>query len=351
AGPWLTMLVARAAARLTRGAATLLAAQRLSAAPKAAFRSVNGLVLAVFLGTAIAGIVPAILSGQQAGGAGSLNPVMRTLFENPIQGSELLGKLRSQPGVAVLPVYDNGKVCGPEDACQVVECADLASFRALGGCSSAAVSVRLSQLFATDNMLTVARILPLVGERSAPASAAGLKLRGLLISAGDPAVRERVRTLMSAYPDASSPRTFGEVARDRAEVYEALERVALAIVVLTLVVAGCGLVVSVGGGLVERRQPFTLLRLAGTPVGTLGRVVLLESALPLLLAAVLAAVAGYGVAGPVVDQLAIRSGPVALPGLGYFLTVGGGLLASLLVILAALPLLRRMTTPDQARFE
>ncbi|MEV1178259.1 hypothetical protein [Nonomuraea sp. NPDC049784] len=35
----------------------------------------------------------------------------------------------------------------------------------------------------------------------------------------------------------------------------------------------------------------------------------------------------------------------------YFASVGGGLAASLLVILTALPLLRRMTAPDNARFE
>ncbi|MET8052886.1 hypothetical protein ABZU75_35345 [Streptosporangium sp. NPDC005286] len=63
AGPWLTMRAARLAARLTRSAVTLLAAQRMAADPKAAFRAVSGLVLAVFIGTAIAGLVPAVLSG------------------------------------------------------------------------------------------------------------------------------------------------------------------------------------------------------------------------------------------------------------------------------------------------
>ena len=83
AGPWLTMRAARQAARLTRSAATLLAAQRMAADPKAAFRAVSGLVLAVFIGTAIAGIVPAVLSGQQAVAGGALNHVLRAQFARP----------------------------------------------------------------------------------------------------------------------------------------------------------------------------------------------------------------------------------------------------------------------------
>jgi hypothetical protein len=109
--------------------------------------------------------------------------------------------------------------------------------------------------------------------------------------------------------------------------------------------------VAAGGGLVERRQPFTLLRLAGTPTRTLAAVVLLESALPLLLAAALAACAGFGVAEPLIDALAMKSTSIAMPGPVYFASLGGGLAASLLVILTTLPLLRRMTTPDNARFE
>ena len=51
---------------------------------------------------------------------------------------------------------------------------------------------------------------------------------------------------------------------------------------LTILVAGCSLAVSIGGGLVDRKRPFTLLRVGGTPLGTLYRVVLLEALLPLV---------------------------------------------------------------------
>ena len=51
-------------------------------------------------------------------------------------------------------------------------------------------------------------------------------------------------------------------------------------VTLTLIVAGCSLAVAVGGGLVDRKRPFTLLRVSGVPVSALSRVVLMEAALP-----------------------------------------------------------------------
>jgi len=42
-----------------------------------------------------------------------------------------------------------------------------------------------------------------------------------------------------------------------------------------------------------------------------------------------------------------------LPGLGhvYYVTIGAGLAVSLLVILATLPLLNRITGPEHVRFE
>ena len=57
AGPWLTMAAARLMARRTSRAGTLIAARRLADDPRAAFRAVSGLVLALFVTTvAVVGI-------------------------------------------------------------------------------------------------------------------------------------------------------------------------------------------------------------------------------------------------------------------------------------------------------
>ncbi len=269
-----------------------------------------------------------------------------------------------------------------------VECAELARFPVLGTCPAGARAVmgNFERVMGLDNPLTVDRILPLSGPSSRPVSTTtGLSLAAVLvrldatnsaatnsteaggteaggIGTGDPgagagrtdadgaATLERVRTLLARY-GADAPMTFAEVAQTRATLFTQVENIALGMVALTLLTGGCSLVVAVGGGLMERRQPFTLLRLAGTPARTLASVVLLESALPLVLAAAVAAAAGFGVAGPLIDGLAMKSASPALPGPVYFATAGAGLAASLLVILMALPLLRHMTAPDNARFE
>ncbi|MFI7643054.1 FtsX-like permease family protein [Nonomuraea sp. NPDC049400] len=366
AGPWLTMLAARLTARLTRGAATLLAAQRLAADPKTAFRSVSGLVLAVFIGTTIAALVPAVVTGQRAVAGGTLNGVLGATFYrpgieglSPRAGADLLARLRAHPGVEVLAIYARADLeqlrpspDGPPPATSVVECSSLARFPVLGQCPAGAQAVmgRFDRVVGADNPLTIDRLLPLAGPASRPASASGLELRAVMVRAGDAATLERLRTLLAGHA-AVAPMTFAEVAQVRADLYTRAESIALAMVALTLVAGGCSLVVAVGGGLVERRQAFTLLRLAGTPTRTLAAVVLLESALPLVLAAVLAAGAGFGVAEPLIGQLAMKGASLAMPGPVYFASLGGGLAASLLVILTALPLLRRMTAPDNARFE
>ncbi|MEU7692932.1 FtsX-like permease family protein [Microbispora hainanensis] len=366
AGPWLTMVAARLAARLTRGGATLLATRRLAADPKTAFRSVSGLVLAVFIGTTIAALVPAVVAGQQKVAGGTLNDVLGARFERPgvsglsqRAGTELLARLRAHPGVEVLPIY--GRVDaekapprpdGPPPRPYVVECAGLALFPVLGRCpeGTRAVAGNFARIIGADNPLTVDRLLPLAGPDSPAASTDGLDLAAVMITTSDTGTLERLRTLLAGYT-VEAPMTFAEVAEVRADLYTRAENIALAMVGLTLVAGACGLVVAAGGGLVERRQPFTLLRLAGTPTRTLAAVVLLESALPLVLAAVLAAAAGFGVAEPLIDALRMKGTSLAMPGPVYFASLGGGLAASLLVILTTLPLLRRMTTPDNARFE
>jgi hypothetical protein len=115
-GPWLTMQAARALARASRGAASLLASRRLADNPKAAFRSVSGLVLAVFVGSLLASIVP-VLNGAQTslgGNAQSLTNVLRVPYSaGPGPGlpskeaARLIGELAGRPGVTVLAVYDD----------------------------------------------------------------------------------------------------------------------------------------------------------------------------------------------------------------------------------------------------
>ena len=402
-GSWLTMQVARGLARISRGASSLLAARRLADNPKNAFRAVSGLVLAVFVGSLLASIVPVINAAQTSlgGDASSLTDVLRAPFSaGPGSGlsageaAKLIGKLRG-PGVTVLAVYNDPSFNpnpGPPPAPpgpnavrrprsvrtsslgqydSIVSCAGLSQFPALGQCAPGekAVQANISGDLQTDNPLTIT--LPVVNQSNptAPANTSieDLSLGALLVKTDSVAMLEKARTLITLF-DANvighnglsnwqmgnaEPETFGEIAQIRNQDDNNAETVVLAIVALTLLMAACSLAVTVGGGIVERRRPFTLLRLSGTPSSTLYRVVVLESVLPLVSASLVAAATGIGVAIPLVKALpALRNEPnVAHPGAVYYLAMGAGLLVALMVVSSALPLIRRVTQPNSARFE
>lgn len=104
-----------------------------------------------------------------------------------------------------------------------------------------------------------------------------LYLRAVLVKVDSSATLERVRTFLVTHTSQSAsgtaPRTFGEAVQAREGVAATVQRLVYIAVALTLLVAGCSLAVTVGGSLVERKRPFTLLRLTGTSTSTLCRVV------------------------------------------------------------------------------
>jgi hypothetical protein len=389
-GSWLTMQTSRVLARTARGPSALLAARRLADDPKGAFRASSGLVLAVFVGSLLACIVPAFTAAQSQGAAAQLSTVLRVPLGNgpgsagldPKTGGQLLSALDSQAGVSVVPLYADPAL-GPSDS--VVSCSAIRALPALGSCAPgvAAVRARLSDLIAIDNPIFFNEDLPAVSHSSRPAttSLSGLDVSALMVKTDSPDTLERVRTYLTRFeatstgtapglakPGAGSlsawqmgaiePETFGEVVQIRTNDDKNIERVVLAIVALTLVVAGCSLAVSVAGSMLDRKRPFTLLRLSGTPVKALTRVVLLESIAPLVGATVVAAGVAIAIAEPPLRALfAANLGEhqdfarAAHPDLGYYLTMVGGLALSAVVVLAAMPLLNRITRPENARFE
>ena len=226
-GPWLTMQAARALARVSRGAASLLASRRLADNPKAAFRSVSGLVLAVFVGSLLASIVPVLNAAQTSlgGSAQSLTNVLRVPYSAgpgaglpSTEAGRLLGELAGRPGVTVLAVYDDPSfqprpfvpppAAGPNGRPgqryrnpggfggydSVVSCASLRAFPALGRCAPGAKAVQadVTSDLLTDNPLTMD--LPVVDHANplAPASTNGLSLGALLVKTDNAATLEKV---------------------------------------------------------------------------------------------------------------------------------------------------------------
>ena len=182
-----------------------------------------------------------------------------------------------------------------------------------------------------------------------------MRVETLLVTTDGPATLEKVRTVLAQYVNPSSSDeaalTFGEVAQLRADLYLEIQRVVTVLAGTTLLIAGCSLAIAIGGSLVERKRPFTLLRVSGTSIRSLYRTVVMETVSPLIVATVVAGGVGLMLAYPIAKALApVRHG-LALPQAGYYLTLGTSLLVAVGVILACLPILGRITHTDAARFE
>jgi hypothetical protein len=399
AGPWFTQQAARILGSAARGPSGLLATRRLADNPRTAFRAVTGLVLAVFLGTVVGTLVPAVNAEEATPSAGALTGVLldrlvsQGIFIScngvpgcvlpaqpkptaaqqqallglaPRAGARLLSGLNHIAGSSAYPLYSNPQAASVNyqgsDA-GVASCAMLAALPAFGSCPAGATAILVNDMGAISSDNPVYSTRPFAFRSSTPytGTLAGLSVQAVLVKVNSPATLERVRTFLALNvpPSITSdlgvtptpPRTYGEAIAIRVGRADLLAKLVYTAVAITLIVAGCSLAVAVGGGLVDRKRPFALLRVSGTPVGVLSRVVLFEAAVPLAVATVVAAAVAYGTS--LLAFLRLAPPGVAVPWLGgdYFLLMGTGLVVAFAVIAVTLPLLRRMTAPSGIRFE
>jgi hypothetical protein len=362
AGPWFTMVGARLLARLARGDATLIAARRLSDQPGQAFRTIGGLVLAVFVGTVFVGVVGTAIAHGNILSTMTLpkSTVVDSFLTQPQgalaaeQATPLLARLRGLRGVgAVVPLYARRAHSGPNvtDSTGLVPAAAwdrLAVYGPVAGGAGRSVAVE------TDVLLYGG----LKRQASWPASSvraatlASHRLIALVVTTdGSVVSAERARTaLETALPQYPPPTTESQLSSSSTALIDLLQRMVDVGIILTLVIAGCSLAVASAGGLIERKRPFTLLRLSGMPIGHLRRIVVLEAAVPLVVAALVAAGAGFLAADFILYSTSHDYG-ISAPGLGYYELMIGGLLAALGVVCVVMPLLDRMTQPQAARME
>jgi hypothetical protein len=367
AGPWLTMLASRLVIRRANRPATLIAARRLADNPQSAFRAISGLVLAVFVGTCAIAIITTInADSSTTGGLGSAadSTLIHSMRQppgttQPISTAATRHTLTSIPGVTgVAMIHDPGR---PQRAQPfgtldqgVVSCADLAAVPALGHCSPGSATVAISPDYGGGFGLQRHRSMNQITWPAASVSTS--ELQQLPISTivvgtdGSAAALEQARTVLDlAHPISFAPETGGEMQADQSRLVDDYRRLAAVVILTSLPIAGCSLAVSLAGGLIERKRPFSLLRLAGAPLAVLRRVIGLEAAAPLLVTAAVSAGAGLLAA-----HLFLRAQlhlTLQAPSATYYLILAVGLLASLAVITSTLPLLSRITGPETARNE
>ena len=387
AGPYLVTVVARIMRRAARQPATLIAARRLEADPRAGFYSISGVILAVFIGSVFhALIVPVQSSVDVIAGSGLRSSTVSAVEVNQFQIGA--GRLRSL--VAELEAMENVQRVvverdielvmdgGQPVRALVMSCDDARSVLAfeVANCGTADLvtpdelvspgtyelahpgieagetwtgTVRIDSVAqtTTPNGVSFPALLAPGAVEGGPDHISPSRI--LVATDGSHAVVERVRAAIeAAVPTAITLSGTDEEAFRSSTVDELGWLINFGLVAVMLV-AGSSLAMSVIGSLSERRRPLGLLRLSGMPMGQLRRMVFIEAAGPLILASLTTALVGVGVA-QMIARIG-RASDLGLPGLSILVPVGIGIIGGLLVVVAVLPFLERATNSEATRFE
>ncbi|MFG3301431.1 FtsX-like permease family protein [Micromonospora chersina] len=370
AGPWLTMLGARLLAGRASRPATLIAGRRLADNPRAAFRSVSGLIVALFVTSVATGIITTYVANRGEPRTDSVAATSLSTWFDPEEGpaptaDQIPAGLASIPGVRSVTLVHANPVDTPPPLevngtvnptyrwwwPGVITCAELDRLAEFGTCPPGA------------QVATVAD--DLIGERAwdltndhyvwadahmDPAQVDRQPIRSVVVNTASRAAFEQARTmLINAFPAVRFPASTAEWEADSARLMVQFQQLANVVMLASLPIAGCSLAVSVAGGLTDRKRPFSMLRLSGVQLRTLRRVVALETVVPLL--AVAAVATGMGFLAAHLFLRAQLGYTLLAPDGSFYLMVAGGLAVSLGIVASTLPLLRRITGPETARNE
>jgi hypothetical protein len=377
AGPWLTMAGGQVMARRASRPGALIAARRLADDPRAAFRAVSGLVLALFIFTVAATLLATQDTKQYwSYGGGAANNILVDQFSNitevsaghqvavgsaPPPSAAVLARLRQISGVqGIVEVRADPGLTITSSQLQVqgfpaavVSCAQLASVPGLGRCPAGAAAAKVSASLIDigggnpADFTWPAADVPARWLDSLPLSSLDVATNG-----SQPAIEQARTVLENAYPTGTGsppPQTLGEDTTVSNAANNAYQQLADVVILTSLTIAGCTLAVSVAGGLADRKRPFSLLRLTGARLAMLRRVIVLESVVPLL--AVAAVAIGIGFAASAMYAATEMHLSVVSPGAAYYVLTAAGIVLALVLIVATFPLLRRITGPETARSE
>ncbi len=339
-GPWLTALAGRAMARFSGSATGIIVSNRIAEAPVATFRSVSGLVLAVFMVT-IFSAASAGVSGRFAINDRPDRMPVDALLTIVADGATAPDSL---PGVTALITGTRG---GRATYLAVFTGADLAAL-GIGGDRAADELYRVDlRRFTAAASTASLKITPIA---SAPAD----RMPHVLIARtdGSSTAMEMARTALqteTAWQVPPMTRLESNLLGP-ARVMKELSTIAYSGALITILISGLSLSVSTLGAIIDRKRVFGLLRLVGMPAKTLDRVVFLEAATPLAAVLVFAILAGYLAAWLIVRSLTEGIG-IGGPDLTYILFLLAGLIGALAILQISRRFVRHLIDGQTVRFE
>lgn len=344
AGPWLTRVLSGLMARFTGRATTLIASKRIAGQSRQVFRSVSGVVLALFAGSfylaAVSNVDTIEARSIQNNGYQQLK---RTAVLVAGQGlsDQLLAKVKAQAYVRTASQhYQRSDSTGINAA---ITCQDLGRY-----------TTRQCPDGTTAGYAVIDFSAGPVQAVTTTQSLEGYTMPIYLVDLTDPDKLDQLRSLLAIQAGPTS-HTITLKSGDQARrplinpVVKDLAAITYVGIAVTLFVAVASLVVSTIGGLLERRKALFTLRLGGMTLGQMRRMVMIESLIPLVTVSVLAAGTGVWIATVFLQVFSSTVRVNLSP--AYFAIVAGSLALAVVGIMATLSILRRLTSLEQNQTE
>ena len=341
AGGWLTNKLSLLAARWANNASMLIAGKRTAVHSRTIFRSVSGVVLALFAGsfylTATSGIEGLNAQAVKDNGFSQLKRGTAVVIGRSLPG-DMAEQLRQESYItSVATTY-------PREDGDAIRCQDLAMYTE-HACPN---SAQPDQFALLNFDKPVVKKVSLINDR---VDTNGAKEYLVTLKSDDDI--EKLRTLVTAKAnqydltyavsgtDAKKPH-INPTIREFADL-------AYVGIGVTLFVAVASLIVSTIGGLMERRRSLYTLRLGGMRLAQLKRLVMVESAAPLLITSILSCSLGVWTGAVFTSTFSTTLKPVLTP--TYFAIVGIGLAAAIIGIYLILPMVDKLTRAEANQTE
>ncbi|KIS28982.1 hypothetical protein TV39_02380 [Arthrobacter sp. SPG23] len=352
-GPWLTLLVSMMGLRLARTASAVIAASRIRNTPVATFRSVSGLVVAVFVVSVFAG-ASSIVQTTEAPPArpGLLQPTSLhatvAAGQTQVQVSDVARKIKELPGIRSAavgygPAALTETAAGPDIYLPAVDAPGL-GFVDVPHADTVVVDASFLRYWTTQ---------PLALTPAPAAQLDGLVPVVVVVGTdGTPTAMDRARTALNSSGVTAIPVTapMDVQLQSGTRLIQGLAVLAYLGMFVAVAIAGLSLAVATAAAVLDRKRVLGLMRLMGMPVSVLRRIIAREAAVPLVTVLLLSIGLGFLVAWLMVTGIddAYR---VTWPAPDYFIALGLSLFLALGAVTATFSLVRGHTAITATRFE
>ncbi len=351
-GPWLTRLTSTLGLRFARTAPAVIAGSRIRQTPVATFRSVSGLVIAVFMVSVFAGAGSAIEKPNlPPAQPGVLHPT--SVFAAVADGS-------TREQVTNL-VNESNKVAGINSTVITYASAPMsqsvtneAYIQASDAAALGFEDIPEGRLLALDLAFLQSWTTQPITLESAPIETLeGLVPLMIVVGTdGTPEALDRARTALNtsgitAHP-ASSKVDMAVMSAGR--LVQGLSALAYLGVFVAVLIAGISLAVATAAAIIERQRVLGLMRLMGMPVTVLRKVIVREAAVPLLTVLLLSVGLGFLVAWFMIYSLG-GDRTITWPDMSYYTALLISFVLALGAVAATFGLLKTNTAITTTRFE